>query len=90
MSHVFRNGVVKCVLVCFVARGIMIVIKRSCGVNAYQCDTCGNVYKSKKSLCGHRRKHHTDDVHHFTFFCGECELYQFLTYMMQIWTENFS
>ena len=24
------------------------------------------------------------------FFCGECELYQFLTYIMQMWTENFS
>ena len=29
--------------------------KICCGVNIYQCDTCGNVYKSKKSLHGHRR-----------------------------------
>ena len=45
--------------------------KICCGVNMYWCETCGNVYKSKKSLCGHRRKHHTDDVCHFTFFCVE-------------------
>ena len=43
--------------------------KKICyGVNAYWCDTCGNVYRSKKSLHGHRRKHHTGDVYHFTFF----------------------
>ena len=65
--------------------------KKICyGIDMYQCDTCGNVYKSKKSLWGHRRKHHIDDVCHFTFFCGECELNQFLTYMMQMWIENFS
>ena len=64
--------------------------KICCGVNTYQCETCGNVYKNKKSLCVHRRKHQTNDVCHFTFFCGECELYQFLTYIMQMWTENFS
>ena len=28
MSHVFRNGVVKCVIVCFDSRLIMIVIRR--------------------------------------------------------------
>ena len=28
MSHVFRNGVVKCVTLCFVSRLIMIVIRR--------------------------------------------------------------
>ena len=65
--------------------------KRICsGVNMYRCQTCGNVYKSKKSLHGHKRKQHTYDVCHFTFFHGECELYQFLTYIMQMWTENFS
>ena len=43
--------------------------KKICsGVNMYRCETCGNVYKSKKSLCGHKRKQHTDDVCHFTFF----------------------
>ena len=90
MSHVFRKGVVKCVTVSSVSRLIMIVIRRF--VVAYICIsvTCGNVYKSKKSLRGHRRKHHIDDVCHFTFFCGECELNQFLTYMMQMWIENFS
>ena len=56
--------------------------KICCGIHTYQCDTCGNVYKSKKSLQGHRRKHHIDDVCRFTFFCGECELNQFLTYIM--------
>ena len=42
--------------------------KICCGVNAYLCDLCGNVYHSKKSLHGHKRKHHTDDVCHFIFF----------------------
>ena len=40
--------------------------KICCGMN--WCDLCGNVYRSKKSLHGHKRKHHTDDVCHFIFF----------------------
>ena len=42
--------------------------KICCGMNAYWCDLCGNVYRSRKSLCGHKRKHHTDDVCYFVFF----------------------
>ena len=38
------------------------------GVNMYQCQKCGKIYKNKRSLCDHRRKHHTDDVCGFTFF----------------------
>ena len=68
MSHVFRNGVVKCVTLFHCKRNYDCHKKICCGVKAYRCDTCGNVYKSKKGLCGHRRKHHTDDVCHFTFF----------------------
>ena len=64
--------------------------KICCGIDMYCCYTCGNVYKSKKSLWGHQRKHHIDDVCHFTFFCGKCELNQLLAYMMQMWIENFS
>ena len=56
--------------------------KISCGVNMYRCETCGKMYQRKKSLCGHRRKHHTDDVCHFTFFGGECDIYKFLTYII--------
>ena len=41
--------------------------KICCGMNAYQCDLCGNVNRSKKSLHRHKRKHHTDDVCHFIF-----------------------
>ena len=41
--------------------------KICCGMNAYQCDLCGKVYCSKKGLCGHKRKHHTDDECYFVF-----------------------
>ena len=58
----------KCVTQCFILKEIIIVHKKiCCGVNMYRCETCGKMYKSKKSLYGHRRKHHTDDVCCFTF-----------------------
>ena len=42
---------------------------KSCsGVNKYKCEKCGNEYNSKKSLCGHRRKQHGNDICCFTFF----------------------
>ena len=41
--------------------------KICCGMHAYWCDLCGKVYCSKKSLCGHKRKHHTGDVCYFVF-----------------------
>ena len=41
--------------------------KICCGMNAYQCDLCGKVYCSKTSLCGHKRKHHMDNVCYFVF-----------------------
>ena len=49
-----------------------------CGLNMYRCETCGKMYQSKKSLCGHRRKHHTDDVCHFTFFVENVTYINFL------------
>ena len=60
------------------------------GVDSYTCTKCGNIYKSKKGLIGHKRKQHGDDVCHFTFFCVESAVYQLLTYIRKMWSENFS
>ena len=45
------------------------------GRNRYTCITSGIVYKSRKSLRGHKRKQHGDDVSHFTFLlCRKCHV----------------
>ena len=45
------------------------------GRDRYTCITCGNVYKSRKVLQGHKRKQHGDDVSNFTFFlCRKCHI----------------
>ena len=59
------------------------------GLNMYRCATCGKMYQSKKSLCAHRRKHHIDDICHFTFFVENVTYIKFLTYILYMWNENF-
>ena len=36
--------------------------KICCGKGAYHCNECDKVYTTKKALCAHRKKNHTDDV----------------------------
>ena len=47
------------------------------------------LYSTKKAIHVHRKKNHTDDVC-YVYFCIECKLYEFLTYMIYIWTKNIS
>ena len=68
ISHVFRNGLVYCVMASFGMKRTMSVIRRSVfGKNAYQCHLCGKVYSTKKVLHVHKRKYHTDDVCYVLF-----------------------
>ena len=86
ISHVFRHELVYCVILCF---GMKTTMKICFGKDAYHCNVCRKVYTTKKALCAHRKRT-IQMMYVMLYFCIVCKLYEFLTYIMYIWTKNVS
>ena len=90
ISHVFRNGLVYCVMVSFGMKRIMSVIRRSVLGKMHIDVICVEKCILLRKPCMYTKESTMQIMYVMFYFCIECKLYEFLTYMMYMWTKNVS
>ena len=90
ISHVFRHGLVYCVILCFGMKTTMSAIRRfvfgKMPIIVMYVERC--IQQRKHYM--HTEKRTIQMMYVMLYFCIVCKLYEFLTYIMYIWTKNIS
>ena len=86
----FQEWPCEIMVLSFGVRGFMNVIRRSVVGWMHIGVIYVETYIVVRKVCMDTKENTIQMMYVVLYFCTECELYEFLTYMMYIWTENFS